>query len=308
MDFEGDLSLKGSFPSPLLSGRMLILDGRYTKDFNLLDALISEPKKKGIATTGAKTGAAEVFNPRLDLNVKSNGDMEIRNNVGRIWLRINTDVRGTWEKPTIAGSINTEDGIVDYLGLKFDITKGFVELREKYSEPYLEVHAEKELGVHNINLVLYGPIDNLALDLSATSPSGLLEKRDVVSLILFGITEQERQLAANQGGSDQTSALISSSISGLMERPITQFTGLDLFRLEASETDSRGGSKPFSRLYIGKDISDRLSVKFSTDIDSNESIQTIIAEYLLTDHFLVRGARSTDFSSEISGIVRFRLR
>lgn len=305
VEFEGDLRLKGNYPSPLLSGNILILDGKYTKDFKIIDVIFEDESDdlEGPGT-GKDKANIDIFNPRLSLNIKNNGDMEIDNNVGRIWLRVNVDVKGTRAKPSVAGSVNTEDGEIHYLGLQFDINKGFIEFREKYAEPYMEVHAEREVGVYNINLTLHGSIDNLSLDLSATSPSGPLEKRDVVSLILFGTTEQERELAAQHSGTDYTSSLVAKSVSGVMERPVTRFTRLDVFRLEAADP----GSSSLSRLYVGKEISDRLSVNFATDIDTNDSIQTIIAEYLLTDQLLIRGSRSTDFSSEISGLLRFKMR
>ena len=45
------IALKGNFPDPLLSGNMLILDGKYTKDFKILDAM------------GGKTEPARTIEP-----------------------------------------------------------------------------------------------------------------------------------------------------------------------------------------------------------------------------------------------------
>lgn len=300
VEFEGALHLKGDFPNPLLSGDITILDGKYTRDFSIID-VVSTGKKQ--PRPSAKD-TEEFFNPNLDLHVKNTGDLEIRNNVGEIWLTANVDVRGTRGKPVVAGTITTSEGKIHYLGLSFDLTKGFIEFREKYEEPYLEFYAQKEVGVYSINLVLYGTMDNLALDLSATSPTGPLEKRDVVSLILFGVTEQERDDISRGRDSQYASSLAAKSLSGVMEGPVRKFTHLDVFRLEAADPESHS----ISRLYVGKQISDRLSINFSTDINTNEAEQSIIAEYILTDHLILKGSRSTDFRSEISGLLRFKMR
>ncbi|MFH1831047.1 MAG: translocation/assembly module TamB domain-containing protein [Pseudomonadota bacterium] len=297
MEVDGGLALKGVFPTPTLSGDVTIVEGKYIKDFTIIDMLAGKKKKKTLPKE-----TAEKFNPKLALRVRNTGDMEIKNNVGEIFLNVNIDVSGTRVKPEITGSIDTAGGEVHYLGLSFDITKGFVEFRGKGDKPYLEVYAQKEVNVYNVNLILYGPIDNLALDLSATSPSGPLLKRDVVSLLLFGTTEQERDAAGR--ASPFGTSMAATSVGGIMGAPITRFTHLDTFRLESAEPESGN----ISRLNIGKQISDRLTVKFATDIGVDNTVQTFAAEYLITDNLLIEGQRSTDSRYKMSGILRFRLR
>jgi hypothetical protein len=85
---------------------------------------------------------------------------------------------------------------------------------------------------------------------------------------------------------------------------ISKAAHLDVFRLEAADPQSAG----ISRLYIGKQISDRLSFNFATDLNIQEARQTVIAEYLLTDNVLLRASRSTNFESSISGLLRFQTR
>lgn len=298
LELDGNLSLAGAFPQPLLKGDITILDGKYTKDFTLIDSLSGgKPHTKKGATA-----IIENFDPRLDLRTRSTGDLAIRNNIGDIWLNMNVDIRGTRRRPTVAGAIQATDGKIHYLGMDFDITKGFIEFLEKYQAPYLEVQAQKEVGVYNISAILRGPTDNLILDLSASSPAGPLEKRDVISLLLFGITDQERSAMQQTGGQITTSAL-AGTVSGVVGRPIQKITGLDVFRLEAAS-----GTTNVSRVYMGKKITDRLSVNFATDINTSNAVQTIIGEYQITDNFLVKGEHATDSSSKITGSLRFKLR
>ncbi|MFA4974233.1 MAG: translocation/assembly module TamB domain-containing protein [bacterium] len=296
LEFEGDISLTGRFPNPLLSGDMTVLDGKYTKDFNIIDALTGEKKMRS-----RKEVQKLDFDPRLALSVRNSGDMEIRNNVGDIWLGMNISLSGTRSKPVVAGSINADSGELHYLGLNFDVSKGFMEFRGDVDSPYLEVYAEKEIDVYSVNLILHGPIDNLALDLTATSPTGPLEKRDVVSLILFGMTEQERIAIQSEGLS---AAMVAQSITSVIERPIAKFTRLDVFRFEVPDTAAQG----ISRLNVGKKLSDRLSVSFATDIGTDNAVQTFSAEYQITDNLLLKGSNSTDSNYELSGILRFRMR
>lgn len=298
MEFDGDLSLTGSMPSPLLSGEITILEGKYTKDFNLLESITKkkEPKKE------VKSEIA--FSPRLDLRVKNSGDLYIKNNVGEIWMRTDLDVKGTGAKPKVGGAVEVIEGEVHYLGINFDITRGFIEFRERAESPYMEVVAQKEINVYNVTIEVHGYTDNLAIDLSATSPTGPLDKRDVISLIAFGMTEKEREQIAAQTGGQFGIAMAAQQLTHVVEGPVKKFAHLDTFRLEASDPTSQS----INRVSVGKQFSDRLNVGVTTDIDTKEAIQTIVGEYLITDNVLLKGEQSTDGRYRFQGVLRFRLR
>lgn len=299
LELDGELTVAGNYPSPLIKGTVTILDGKYTKDFTIIDVITGSSP---IRTTEKKNESD--FDPHLDLTVRSSGDLEIKNNVGEIWLNVDVNVRGTKKKPLVSGAIETVEGTVHYLGLGFDITKGFIEFRDRYSKPYMEVYAQKEVTLYSVNLLLHGPIDNLALDLSATSPTGSLEKRDVVSLLLFGATSAERTRTSQNAGSNVSASIAGQAIGGVIAMPVQKFTHLDTFRLETSDTSSSG----ISRIYFGKQISDRISVNFATDINSQAAVQTVIGEYMVTDNLLISGSRSTNSDYTFGGLLRFRLR
>lgn len=299
-EVDGWLKLIGRFPSPELTGDITVLDGKYVKDFNIIDA-VSPVTPRPIPKDAI---VLQDFNPKMNLHVRNAGDMRIKNNVGDIWLNTDVNVRGTRLHPTMSGSIETVEGEIHYLGIIFDISRGFIEFREKYVEPYIEIRAQKEIGVYNVDLTLHGLTDNLQLDLTATSPSGPLEKRDVVSLIVFGVTEQERVAAAQKAGGQFATSMVAQSLTSLIERPLSRLTRLDVFRLEAADPMSQN----ISRLYVGKKLSDRLSVNLATDINTQDAVQTVNAEYLFTDHLLLKGSRSSDNRYEVNGTLRFRLR
>ncbi len=305
MEFDGHLALTGAFPHPLLAGDISIIDGRYTKDFTLIEQLTAGGRREEEAS------AVPSFDPRLDLRISNAGDLMISNNVGEIDLRADITLHGTRLHPEVTGAIDVREGRIDYLGLKFDITRGIVEFREPYAKTYLEIYAERELRTYNLNLRLYGPTDNLMLDLEGNSLSGPLEKRDIVSLLAFGITEQERRTTtdAQLKGSKFGVSMAAAQVGQLLERPITEATHLDIFRIESEEpeaTDEPG--KVATRLKIGKQLTDRLSVNFATDIDTKDSEQTVSTEYLVTDNVLLRDSRSSNSNYRISGGLRFRLR
>jgi autotransporter translocation and assembly factor TamB len=297
LEFNSDVTLKGTFPEPLLQGDVTILDGKYTKDFDLLES-ITKPKAE------RKEKTKEIsFSPQLNLRVRNTGDLFIRNNVGDIGLRADLQITGTRKTPKFGGTIQVAEGKVHYMGMEFDITRGFMEFRESSENPYLEVEAQREINVYNVTIVVRGNINNLAMDLSATSPSGPLEKRDVISLLAFGITETERQQAA-QAGQQFGVTMAAQQLTRVVERPVTKFAHLDTFRLEAADPSKQA----ISRITVGKQVSDRISLDFTTDINTKDATQTVTAEYLITDNLLIKGSQSSNGRYEMDGAIRFRLR
>lgn len=303
MEYDADIKWKGSINDATLTGDITILDGKYTKDFVIIEGLVS----------GEKTESEGLFgndNTRLNLRVKNTGDLAIRNNIGDIWLTADFVATGTFAKPQIAGTIETSEGKIHYLGKDFIITKGVVEFRAQYNEPYLEITAEHEVPtIPDLVIIatLRGRISNLTFDLSSTKP---LERKDIISLLLFGVTEQDMkdvQYSASLGPS-----VLASQMTYLIERPITKFTHLDIFRMEAAGGTGMGTNNnpamQISRIYLGKQLTDRLSLEFMTDINTEDAQQTLRAEYMLTDFLLLKGERSTSENFKFNISLRFRER
>lgn len=300
MEFDAEVTLKGKASQPTLSGNAVILDAKYSKDFKLLDEL-KERAEIEEQLREYSWGGPPI---QLQLNLTNTGEFVIDNNVGEINLGLNVQMTGVYPNPVIAGTIEVLEGNIHYLGFDFEISKGFIEYQTRYSEPYLEIQATREMDLYTLNLLLYGRTSNLALDLSGTSRnSGQLAKKDVISLLTFGTTSrdlEERRLLENQAP-----GFFAEQLSVAMERPITQATRVDIFRLEAEPTE--GGSVQ-QRLHIGKKISDRWTVAFSTDVNSEEAVQTFRTEYQLTDFLLFKGSRSTDRNFELNLGFRIRTR
>ena len=305
-EFNADVSLTGTKNSPLLKGDVNILEGRYTKDFVILEGF--SIMKKDTVEDSSLFGDGSM---RLDLNVTNTGDLAIKNNIGEIWLKTGVNIKGTVASKQVRGTIETVDGKIRYLGRDFTITKGFVEFRAPYTNPYLELNAEHD--VPSIpDLVIYitlrGEVDNLRLDLSSTKA---LERRDIISLLLFGATEEEMKSA--QLSSGLAPSIVASQVSHVVEQPITKLAHVDTFRLEAgggimSDASSSAHNAQISKIYLGKRLSDRMNFEFYTDVNSESTQQVVKAEYLLTDFLMLNAERSTGQNYKFNISLRFRER
>lgn len=297
LQYDANLTLTGDASSPLLAGQAQIIDGRYTKSFNILKPDDAELVPEGHRQLREATEPWQKI--RLDVAVHTSGDVWIRNNAADIALSANLKIGGTLGIPSFIGTISVLDGEVHYLGLQFAITKGVLEFRDPYTDPFVDITAEKEIGDENVSIHLRGPMDRLTVE--ATSSSGL-NQQEVLSLIAFGMTSLEQRRTGQPVGA----GMAAGQIAGIFERPLSKLTKLDMVRLES--VDSANGDGQYSRLRLGKKISDRLSVEFATDINSDTADQQFQAEYLLTDFFLIKGLRRSENNFQLDISLRFRER
>jgi autotransporter translocation and assembly factor TamB len=298
LDFAADLTLKGRLPSPLLEGQIDIVNGQYTKPF-IVRELVMKP-----AELPSEPGAWEksLESLKLKLSVKNSGEIEIKNNVAEIQLLSNLQITGTYGSPHIEGAITTTDGTIHYLGKEFALTEGRLTfLNVGKNEPYLTLTAQQFIEPdYTVFIELKGYLDNLQVNLSST-PS--LTREDIISLVAFGMTQEEIRQGGQKGSI--SNSILASEVSNVFEGPVSNATGLDIFRLEASQNGS------LSVLSVGKNVTERLSVDFKSDMDPQASEKTLEANYYLTDNILLKGFRSqlagTSPHYQFNISLRFRL-
>src|SRR5262249_10460535 len=78
---------------------------------------------------------------------------------------------------------------------------------------------------------------------------------------------------------------LAGEITSAIEQPVARSTGLDVFRLEASE------SGRLSKVALGKNVTDRLTLEFQSDFAPETAQRTLQANYYLTDNILLKGTR-----------------
>lgn len=303
IDFDTEVLLKGRLPTPLLAGRIDIVDGRYIKKFILRDFVL-----KPFEEPTEPAPWEESLKPlRLDLKIKNSGDMKIKNNVADFFLQTDLRVGGTFGQPRITGAVTTTEGTFYLLGTNFTLTEGRLEFLDPFQqEPYLTLMAQaaENSGIpsnYSVFVEIKGYLSNLDVTLSS-NPA--LPREDIISLITLGLTQEEiRQ--RGQSKRSLSSGILASEITGILERPIAKSTGLDIFRLEASESGS------ISRLALGKNLTDRLTLEFMNDIDPKTAERIVQANYSLTDNVILKGNRSWTASTipkyQFNILLRFRL-
>ena len=304
LEINSDVFLTGHAPSPLLKGNVDIVDGRYTKQFIIRDLVLKPSESKEESRPWEKT----IENVQLDLHIQNTGDLKIQNNVGSIFLQSELHVLGTYAAPRIAGSLTAIEGTAFLLGEKFDLNEGRLEfLDPSRQDPYLTLSAKKDIPIsqeltYTVSVNVKGYLSNLEVSLSSDP---VLSKEDIVSLIAFGVPPSQLRDSSLSIRSLGTN-ILAEEISTALQQPISRSVGLDTFKVEASKKGSP------SKVDVGKNVTDRLSLEFINDLAPETAERTFQANYYLTDNILLKGFRThvsgTDPRYQFNVSFRFRLR
>lgn len=290
--FSGDLAFKGPAEGPTLSGDVFITDGKYIRNFNITE-LILKPESTGIPEPPSEF----MEKLKLDLRIKSPGELAIKNNVAQMYMQSDLRVTGSANKPVVGGALEILDGEFHYFKIDFQNARGTIDFRN--ARPYVDVTANKEFvqsaSTVNITVTIKGFTDNLQINF--TSDSGL-ERRDIISLIFTGSLGGGTSYA----GTQLAGSVLASQLTSLLQSTLGKSANLDVIRLEASET----GTSNFSTLVVGKKLTRRLSLEFKTDLGIEDPLQGVQMEYLLLDNFLVKASQLTDGSFNFNFTLRWK--
>lgn len=299
---QSDLSFSGDLKKDsTLKGDIVIVEGVYHKDINVsLTSGVTEKKRaQSVKTEKATNPMLEKM--KLDISIKRRNPFLVDNNIA--YLDINPDIRitGTAQAPMIQGRTSIESGTITYQKKEFEVKKGVIDFLDPYKlVPTLDIESTVQIRTWLINLAISGDPDNLVFTLSSNPPE---EDGDIISLIVLGKTSEE--LMGGSGGGKSAEQMLAEMVATTFGDDIKQMTGLDHFEMESandpgSETESEG-----VKVTVGKNLSERLTVKYSTDSRAGEMVQRAISEYKLLENLVISGFQ--DSMGIFGGELQYRL-
>ena len=299
-NLHGELTLQGNREDSSLRGNLRIIEARYEEDFNLAGAVLlpSRPRK-------VRVRKADPFlrNMRLDLRVESGPNLFVRNNLARLVLSTNMEIRGTAAKPIPLGIVRAEEGRILYSNKRFDITQGGLAFSDPSGgQPRLQlesrVRIQGQSREYMIYLSLMGPLDRIELELRSVPD---LEREDIIFVLLTGKTRDEYYAAAEEPTDMEQTAqrLAVSGLGTLFGGEIRAMTGLDTFVMERTEGEELG-----VKTTVGRQFNERIDVRGVFALGSGQEVSEAQVGYLLTDTFYVVGTQRSDGSFGLDFRVR----
>jgi len=284
------LSINGSHKKILIRGEVIILEGTYYKDVNLGILQAIGEKKREEALPSTKQSLAFLNNIIADISIKHRNPFLVDNNLARLDISPDLRVSGMLSKPIITGRASIERGAITYRNKAFIVKKGIIDFANPYrTEPAVDVQSEVQIRKWTIYLAVAGPPDRLSFELTSDPPE---EDGDIVSLLLIGKTRNE--LIKTEGGTTQSAAkLLAGVISAALEEDIKRATGLDIVRIETQTQDNEATSDQI-KVTLGKELSKRMTIKYTVEPKDGELTQRAIAEYKLLESIVLSGYQDNE--------------
>lgn len=309
MSLNADLNMAGTPESSAIKGEAVILEGTYYKDVNLSlltplkgltqkkrETAPTRPPKKPLP--GKSSEPSILDNLALDIFVKNRAPFLVDNDLAYMEIDPDLHVKGTLDNPLVAGRAEIRNGSVNYQKRTFDITKGVIDFINPYKiEPTLDISANAEIRKWQVVLSISGTPDALNVNFSS-KPT--LDDNDILSLILLGRTSSE--MISGEGGTTAAPGqMVADIVSNTVGDDIKKATGLDI--LEVEMDDEEGGADV--KVTMGKELSRRMSVKYSVESRDGEMVGRTSAEYKILENLLMSGFQ--DNAGTFGGELKFRL-
>lgn len=305
MLFNTDLSVRGTPDKLVVAGDVVLLEGTYYKDFklNLLQAIQEEEREERPQKVESPYPYLKPL--RFDIHLKHRQPFLVDNNIAYMEIRPDVMLRGTPENPIITGSARVDNGEITYLKNEFVVQQGAVDFVNPYeTEAEIDIKGEVEVREWRITISLYGPPDRLTVELSSSPPE---EDADIISLLVFKKTTYELNTGSSGAGQSPT-VLLAQLLASSFGEDIKDSTGIDILEVEAESAEDKDSTDRI-KVTVGKDLSERMTVKYSVESKDGGYVQRATTEYKLFENFLVSGFQDTKgvYGGELIFRLEFRL-
>ncbi|MCD6506183.1 translocation/assembly module TamB domain-containing protein [Candidatus Poribacteria bacterium] len=304
---SGDVSLKGSFQLPLLTGTVTIDEFRYSRPWNdiLASALSPSPETRAIVIFNSPL----LRGMELDLDVQAPGRVLVDAGIASVEVSFNGKVRGPLNRFIFVGESSIVSGELVYLNHKFKIVEGHIENIDRFRfNPKYVIVAETERPIRGVSLqdvdgnLRVRDID-VTITLSGTldqpSPPILsarvlnaepgeeyeLDSEDIISILTTGRTGSFTFAQVGElsyAAADIFRRGAESYLGGFVARLL----GFKEFEIEFAPSDIEE-----TKLLFTKEFSPRWSLTYSSTLQLH-SEPRIEVEYQINDHLAITGERT----------------
>ena len=251
----------------------------------------------GGALAGSTGGASGAQNELpLDINIIVSGDRGIwfRNSYANVELSATVDITTVRGQLLVGGEIKAVRGAVYLLGRDFQITHG--DIRILQTTPLgvdLNIQAEARIrstvsgAEYTITVTVAGDPEKPDITLTGTGPAGVIEDRDIVTLLTAGMTYGELQ----QFDSSALGNVAGNVLGQWLASSIRDDVGLDALQF----TPDFSSDSTSLVVNAGKYVLPDLFVSFSSDVFSSDA-GTLRAQYYFNRDFFLEGSTKSTFT------------
>lgn len=295
VNFNGNLLLRGTPESRILSGEIRINRARYKERVEWKSWLLKAKPKEG---PRGEIGAID--DTELNIKIYGTDNIAIDNNIARAQVKLDMLLRGTLFQPVIFGRVESVSGNVYFRNNEFRIVKASADFSDpKRINPVMEIVATASIKGYNIRLNLQGQMEHFNLQLLSDPP---LPEIDILSLLTVGKFGKELKGIESGIGAGEATSFLTGKMQDIIEERVRSLTGLDRLEVDPYVSKTTGTISP--RITVSKRLlGDRLFVTYSSAVGTAEN-NVLKLEYILNKNVSLIGVR--DEKGGIGGDIKFR--
>ena len=288
-----DLLLRGNWTSPLLEGNVKIQNLAYRSDFESFLAVLTE---RNLTATSSPLGKM-----RLAVHIEGSRNITIQNQLADVEARIDVDVKGTVDDPSMTGHVEASGGTLVFQGNRYRLTRGNIDFADPVRiDPVVDIEAESQVRDYRVILTVSGRGNKLRLSMRSDPP---LPELEIVSLIAGGQTRDEIATARAAAGSSSSGPATAptseqvfqsgaaSILSDLLQQRVGNrlgFLGSGHVRIEPFVVGAANSSS--TRVTLSEQVTKDLSITYSQDLSSSRQ-DIILIEYFVTRNTSIQASR-----------------
>ena len=304
---SADLKFSGGLNEYLLSGKVQIIRSTYREDFDpqqrLVHSLLSEK-----AELSLQSPSASRF--KLELEVRTLEDFQVRNNLGKLQAGANLRVTGTIADPRISGRLQIrEGGQILFQGNEFEVRRGIIDFYGKRKiDPVFDVElftTVQDIDTRQDYEITY-PLSGPSSELDDRDPTSFppLSSNQIHFLLLTGRANADLTSASEQFFKQQLASYVSGQIFSDMQKQVARTFGLQRVELQPEAVSSE--TNPGAKMVLGKDFTSSLSLVYSVSLTESRE-QTWVASYRVRRNLTFRFVDQDDgtYTTNVRHLVRF---
>lgn len=293
---NGEIQIRGDKLPYLMSGRVVVTEALYGKEFGATSEEISEV----------------ALDPTLgfDLDVELGSGTRVRNSVVSSDVRGKMKVLGNNMTPDLRGEMLLGSGSIFANQTEFAILQSRIQFYgAKDNLPIVNLRANTTARYSNVDykieLNARGPADTLTIEFTSDPP---LSNQDIISLLAFGVIRQDDALG---GSDDLASAAQAEAFQAIFGRAIgnslSKSTGFDV-RLKAATSTAGGKTDNIPKVSVMRRLSDRVTARFARSLDISNPEKDVQVDYRLLNNVNLSGVWESPTPEETSLGVDLRFR
>ena len=219
-----------------LSGGIDIVKFRYTQPLSL-EGLVSNARETSVPSDSKPNEWL-----RLDVDLRTAGDVRVDNNLARARLAGRLKLTGTNVKPILVGVVETQEGAqATFRGNTYYVQRGLLQFNGLW--PTFDLAAQSQVREYLVSVKAFGRFEDPKVSLTSEPP---LPETDILSLLTLGVTSRERFNATSGAGLAAEALMSASGLDAQVQRFLTQNVGLrdQQVKLTTSFNEVTGTAEP----------------------------------------------------------------